>query len=156
MKSVVMFLQSARLLHVGSCVLWCSSNSPRVLCTLFKEACPQPPLHRLGLSSPMARKRFPATCQVSYMSPQGARKAPAPQAKSRLASAGRKKKISGAPDGLHSASPPDSSSSSSSSVCVPFSFQEDPRNLPIKEQVGVWHTMYISMHTHTLCCMIEV
>ena len=110
------------------------ARPPRVMCTLFKEVGPHPAPHRLGLSSPMARRRLPSS-QVPFMSPQSCRKNSLVGGKARLSSIGRKKKLSGSGETSRSVSPSDSSSSSSAGG--PCSFGEDPRNMQIKEQVSV-------------------
>ncbi len=87
---------------------------------MFKEF--KPPGIGGRLSSPLIRRRAP-TVSHQYMSPQNTRK-------SRIPGIGRMKKKRSVPEGL-------ARMEETSSVAVAPSFCEDPRNLQIKEQVGV-------------------
>lgn len=106
---------TSRLIQDLLCILPC-----RVFRTMFKEFKPSSG----RLSSPLLRRRIP-TVTHQYMSPQNSRK-------SRIPGIGRMKKKRSVPEGLARVASPESSA-----MPVAPAFCEDPRNLQIKEQVGV-------------------
>lgn len=85
------------------------------------------------MSSPLLRRRIPAT-NHQYMSPQSSRKSRS------ILGIGRIKKKRSVPEGLTArVGSPESSA-------VPMGpFCEDPRNLQIKEQVGIFADQYVPL-----------
>lgn len=91
------------------------------------------------LSSPLLRRHVP-TVSHQYMSPQNSRK-------SRIPGIGRMKKKRSVPEDLTRVTSPENSA-----MPVAPAFCEDPRNLQIKEQVGVCF-VWICVYAFSMPCL---